>query len=215
MQNIFRFFLLKLKKVKRFFTSLATCDWFLFLDYFAVKHNLILLFNINFYKNLLVNGIFSLQNLFFFFKFFLWLAAIKGIFTLTGVYNNSLCFIFECVLTFYLLSKILAPILSVKLVIRDFFLSFYLINLIFFIITVVFLESFLGKTPFFWENPSWFFLYVFIWSFFMFFTNFIRAASSLLLVKSFFFIFLCFVRVFTRAVFKKHDKPKGRKKVIW
>ena len=209
MQNIFRFFSLKLKKVKRFFTSLATSEWFLFLDYFAIKHNLILLFNLNFYKNLLINGIFSVQNLFFFFKFFLWLAIIKGIFTLTGVYNNGLSFTFECFLTFYLLSKLLAPILSPKLAIRDFFLSFYLINLVFFIITVVFLENFLGKTPFFWETPFRFFFYVSIWSSFMFFTNFIRAAFSLFLAKSFFFIFLCFIRVFTRTVFKKHYKKKS------
>ena len=121
----------------------------MFLDYFAVKHNLILLFNINFYKSLLINGIFSTQNLFLFFKFFFLLTAIKAIFAFTGAYNNALCFTFECFLTFYLLCKLLTPILSAKLVIRDFFLSFYLINLVFFIITVAFLENLLGKTPFF------------------------------------------------------------------
>ena len=190
----------KFKKTFRLATMLVHCSWPFFYDWFYLGHVKAVFQNWNYAKNFFFKSLTAFKktlSLNQYLKFFVWVFFIKTCFILiTKVteLHQIVGFILETCLLFFLYYRLFSPIFSIKNILKDFFLTFFTIYVIFFFlvayvvyliapkITITFLLNLLISSL--------------LWSSVLYLSNFFRYLLATFLSRTLWFVIFYIYRRF-------------------
>ena len=129
---------IKFKKTFRLVNALAYCPWAFFYDWFYLGHVKAVFQNWNYAKSFFFKLLITFSktlSLNQYLKFFIWVFFIKACFmfiTEVTELHQIIGFTLETCLLFFLYYRLFSPVFSIKNILKDFFLTFFTIYVVFF-----------------------------------------------------------------------------------
>ena len=129
---------IKFKKTFRLVNALAYCPWAFFYDWFYLGHVKAVFQNWNYAKSFFFKLLITFSktlSLNQYLKFFIWVFFIKACFmfiTEVTELHQTIGFTLETCLLFFLYYRLFSPVFSIKNILKDFFLTFFTIYVVFF-----------------------------------------------------------------------------------